>query len=230
MERKDGDDLVTHLVSRLRQRILSWSYSDRTRLAEDDLCREYGTSRSPVREALRILEAGGLVDKVPYRGYVVKQMDEQTVWEFYDIRIAVETHVVGRLAERGTTAEWVRRMREMWEPGQTATPNDPERLALRDQTFHEALAEEFGNLTLLNYLKDINTRIQVFRTVDFENEGKTEISRGQHLRIVDAIASGDPEAARQAMVENIRHAQANIREGIKEALARAFFHSSGRET
>jgi DNA-binding GntR family transcriptional regulator len=225
-----GDDLVTRLVNLLRQKILSWSYPNGARLVEEELCREYGTSRSPVREALRVLEAGGLVEKLPRRRYVVKQMDERMVWELYDMRIALETYVVERIAERGVDEEWARRMRMMWEPDGCSTENDPEALAMCDQEFHEALAAEFGNATLLRYLRELNHRIRVFRTVDFENENTVANARDQHIKIIDAIVAGDTVAARDAMVANIRHAQANIREGIKEALARAFFHDSRAES
>jgi DNA-binding GntR family transcriptional regulator len=66
---------ATELYDTLKGRILRWEYPPGHRFTEETLCKEFGVSRSPVRETLRMLEEQGLVDKVPYRGCTVKQLN-----------------------------------------------------------------------------------------------------------------------------------------------------------
>src|SRR4026209_2316771 len=88
--------LSASIVGTLKQRIVGWQYPPEHRLTEESLCREFGVSRSPVREALRALVTNGFVRKMQNRGYAVRQLDLREVEELYDLRTAIELHVVER--------------------------------------------------------------------------------------------------------------------------------------
>lgn len=221
-ERSSDKGLVGGLVYEMRRRILAWSYPPGARLLEGELSAEFGASRSPVREALRLLEADGFVEKRPNKGYVVKQLDLRSANELYELRMALELYVVETLASREHSREEINRWASVWRERTEPDTGTAEELADSDRRFHEALAEALGNTMLLSRLREINDRIAVFRVVDFENEATVKSARDQHLRIVDAIAAGDAVASREAMRENIERAQSNIRRGLSETVARAY--------
>jgi DNA-binding GntR family transcriptional regulator len=215
------------LVRSLKEKIVGWHYPPGYRLLESDICSEYGVSRSPAREALTTLLADGFVEKLPRRGYRVKQLDVRRAKELYDVRLALELFVVETLVAAGGARADLRRLREEWsdaEADQSASA-----FAERDRQFHERLAELAGNETLLEQLRGINERIHVFRMIEFAREDATKQETGeQHRRILDAVIGGRRDEARQAMRLNIESASSNIEASIKEALARSYLGGQSR--
>lgn len=219
----DRGELGYMVLDQLRERIIHWQYPPGHRLVEEELCREFGVSRSPVREALRMLVASGLIEQMPRRGYKVRQLDLQGVEELYELRLALELFVAERLAHRGLPARVLQDLRRIWGPGNQQPERSNEELAALDRTFHETLAAEAGNETLLAELRRINDRISIFRVLDFAIEGRDADTGMQHLDILDRIEAGDPESARTAMQINVQNGCANVERVIKDALATAVF-------
>ena len=82
------------VLGSLREAILAGVLSPGARLRQEDLAERFGTSRIPVREALRALEYEGLVASEPNRGFTVTELDADDVEEVYDLRIVLESHAV----------------------------------------------------------------------------------------------------------------------------------------
>src|SRR4029077_5937351 len=97
--------ISTSLIATLKERIVTWRYPPEFRLTEDALCREFGVSRSPVREALRVLATTGYVRRTDTRGYAVRQVNVKEVEELYEVRLALELYVVEMVATRGVPAD-----------------------------------------------------------------------------------------------------------------------------
>jgi DNA-binding GntR family transcriptional regulator len=93
-EKHTAQDLV---LTSMRQAILTAALPPGMRLRQERLADLFGTSRIPVREALRALEYEGLVTSLPYRGFTVTELDADDVEEVYELRVLLETHAV-RLA------------------------------------------------------------------------------------------------------------------------------------
>src|SRR4029077_11068729 len=81
--------ISTSLIATLKERIVTWKYPPEHRLTEDALCREFGVSRSPVREALRVLATNGFVRRTANGGYAVRQVKMNEVEEMYEVRLAL---------------------------------------------------------------------------------------------------------------------------------------------
>jgi DNA-binding GntR family transcriptional regulator len=209
----------------LKGRIVRWEYPPGYRFTEEALCREFGVSRSPLREVLRMLEEHGLVDKVPYRGCTVKQPNLQEIGELYDVRLILETAVVERLATQGLPPDLRARLTATWARLARVTSYaevDGARLADDDRAFHEELAAAAGNRALLDLLRGINDRLHFIRMTDITTVERLWETCAQHVRILDHIAAGDVALAREAMRANIEGARAHVRSAIKEVLARAY--------
>jgi DNA-binding GntR family transcriptional regulator len=205
------------LVATLKERIITWRYPPDHRLTEDALCKEFGVSRSPVREALRVLAANGFVRRTENQGYVVRQ-----VKEMYEVRLALELYAVETLATRGVPADKLRVMIETWENVRHDPPSDVEDLAELDAQFHEGLSALLDNATLMRQLRAIDERLYLFRTMDFALPNRVANTCEQHLAILDRIGARDAAGARNALRRNIEEALNVVNNSIKEALARAY--------
>ena len=210
------------IIATIKERIISWQYPPEHRLTEDGLCREFGVSRSPVREALRVLATSGFVRRTDNRGYAVRQVKVRELEELYDVRLALELFAVETLAAHGMPPDELAKMARVWEDTRRQPQPDVEELAKLDAQFHEALARRAGNALLLQQLEAIDERLLVFRTIDFAKPDRIESTCAQHLAILDRIAARDADGARAALRRNIEEARNIVGNSIKEALARAY--------
>ena len=94
MVASSSSTLSASIVATLKDRIIAWRYPPEHRLTEDGLCKEFGVSRSPVREALRVLATNGFVRRTDNRGYAVRQVKRKELEELYDFRLALELYAV----------------------------------------------------------------------------------------------------------------------------------------
>jgi DNA-binding GntR family transcriptional regulator len=222
---------AAEIFSVLKTRIVQWEYPPGHRFTEEELCKEFGVSRSPVRETLRMLEENNLVDKIPYRGCTVKQPDLNEINELYDVRIILESAVAEHLATQGMPQDdWQQQFEEWSALAQQASyaTIDSAGMAQRDRAFHEALARSTGNRTLYDLLHDINERLHFIRMTDITTVDRLWETCRQHLAILEHIAAADSATARAAMRENIEGARTQVRSAIKEALAHAYMANFDR--
>jgi len=215
--------LSASIVATIKERVISWQYPPEHRLTEEALCREFNVSRSPVREALRVLATNGLIKRMANRGYAVRQVNLREIEEIYEVRLALELYVIEALVGRGAPPKALNALRDTWK----AIRLDPEGrrgedLAELDTTFHESLAALIGNESLLQELKAINERLFVFRMIDFGRADRVESTCAQHIEILQRLAAKDLVDARAALRKNIEDGKNIVHTTLKEALARAY--------
>ena len=222
----DHSNLSSMVVAALKDQIIHWHFPPEHRLTEATLCEAFKVSRSPVREALRILAADGFVKKLPNRAYVVRQYNLAEIEELYDVRLALELYTVERLATRGPLnqngKEDIGNLTKTWTGLLNGPAKKAEELAKLDTLFHETLAHAIGNKPLLQHLRAINERLMLFRMIDFDKSDRAESTCRQHLKILKCIAAGDAPGARAAMQRNIDDGRNNVHTAIKDALAKAY--------
>jgi DNA-binding GntR family transcriptional regulator len=222
MASPNASTLSSSIVASLKDRIIAWRYPPEHRLTEDGLCREFGVSRSPVREALRVLVTNGLIRRMDNRGYAVRQIKVKELEELYEVRLALELYAVESLAISDPPGADLAELAEVWRGVRKRPRRKVEDLARLDAEFHERLASLIKNETLSQQLSAINERLFVFRMIDFEAADRVRDTCDQHLAILDRIASRDPGGAREAMRRNINTGRDIVGTSIKEALARAY--------
>ena len=167
MGEREFSNLSASIVSTLKEGIIHWKYPPEHRFTEADLCEKFGVSRSPVREALRVLAADGFVKKMPNRGYAVKQHNLREIKELYEIRLALELFVVERLATQAAPKNGdISTLMHTWTCLMNGPSKQCEELARLDTMFHETLASATGNKSLLRHLRTINERLLLFRMID----------------------------------------------------------------
>lgn len=222
MKEQPSPNLSADVFSVLKERIMRWEYAPGHRFTEEGLCDEFGVSRSPVREALRMLVENNLVDKMPHKGYSVKQLDMQEIHDLYDVRMALETFVIERLTQSEyPETEW-KELYRTWKDLRKAVITNSSDFAKSDEDFHERLAIWTGNRTLLQQIRSIDERLHFIRMTDITTAERLRATCEQHLRILDCIKDRDMECAREALQLNIEDGRKNVDHAIKEALARAY--------
>jgi DNA-binding GntR family transcriptional regulator len=192
--------LRRRLKEELLRRILGGHYDPGERLVELRIAEEFGTSQGPVREALRELEATGLVTNIPRRGTYVSEVMGEGLREIYTVRGALEeqaTRIVTarRLANLSSLQREVDGMRDAALAGETDGVVD------HSVRFHRAIMQAAGNRLLLNIWQSLQIETRTTITMLVEGLDLVEIA-DSHQPIIDAIASGDAETAARVAREH----------------------------
>jgi DNA-binding GntR family transcriptional regulator len=191
----------------LRDAILDGELEPGTRLREEELAREFGVSRTPVREALQQLVAEGIVEISPHQGAVVTRLSVEDILAIYVVREALEG-VSARLAARRATTRQIDALQtmvaEMEAMSATISPADMAEMNLR---FHAALRDAAGNRLLDRFLSQIEHAIRRFGQTTYAYPNRTATSVAEHRAIIDAVAAHDPERAEALATQHMREAR-----------------------
>ncbi|MFG3348569.1 GntR family transcriptional regulator [Streptomyces sp. NPDC048018] len=190
----------------IRDDIVSGVYARGARLTEEQLARRYGVSRVPVREALRTLESEGFVVSRRHAGAHVAEPTAQEAADLLDMRSLLEPLGAARAAQRRTEAH-LKVLRGLVRLGQErARRGRGEDLASLGGWFHETLAQASGSPPLTALLTQLRHKIAWMYAVE-PSERPVE-AWAEHGAIVDAVARGDAERARNLTALHGEHAAA----------------------
>lgn len=171
------------------------------RLLEDRLAVQLGVSRNPIREAIRSLEATGLVEVIPRRGAYVCQPDLDEVRQLLEVRGVLESYAAERVANSSPDG-LVERLTSCVENGDAASAaGNHLRAAELHREFHAVIEEATGNPYLRQAIAPLRQRTELVFSLLLEDRGAS--GWHEHRLIRDAIAAGNAEAARARVVEHI---------------------------
>ena len=198
--------LRDQVLVELRRRIVDCDYPPGERLTEERLAKDFGVSRNPVREALRVVESEGLVRMVARRGAFVATPDASTIADIFSVRERLETLAARLAAERATKAD-VASLRLMLDAAREATEQgDFSRVAELNSRLHLRVIEISGNRWLASIASSLYLHVQwIFR---IGAQHRAPHSWIEHIRLVDAIEAGDPDEAEAAASAHVNAASA----------------------
>ncbi|MEL7151123.1 MAG: GntR family transcriptional regulator [Pseudomonadota bacterium] len=190
----------------MMQAIRRGDYVPGARLREEEVAARLNLSRTPVREALRRLEAEGIVEHQPRSGAVVRQLSHAEVVELYEMRVVLERTAAEMAAKHGTEAEFdtLAALNRQIE----AERSNPARAAAINQDFHRGLYLACRNRFLLDAARGLNNALLLLGPTTFTDEGRIDLVVRQHAAIIEALDAGDAEAAGAAAEA---HLQASLR-------------------
>ncbi len=178
----------------LRERIASGKIERGSRLHQEDLAKEFGVSRTPVREALRRLAAEGLVDLFANRGARVATATDEQLRSSYETRLVVEPGAARMAAERGLS-EPMKLMRAAIADEERAG-RSPAKHFKANRAFHLALVKATGNPQLVQFMEHVWIgRIGATLYEDRLDPPGLNADHDAHRSIAEAIESGDGERA-----------------------------------
>ncbi|MFG6489449.1 GntR family transcriptional regulator [Roseateles sp. BYS78W] len=187
--------LYEQVADRLRQRILGRELEPGSWIDELKLCGELGISRTPLREALKVLASEGLVTMKLRRGAYVTEMSERDVREAYQLLSLLESDAAAEVATRASDAD----LAELGELHRALEEALPERDAFfaANERFHLRLLEIDGNRWRLQIVGDLRRLMKLNRHHSLFREGRLAESLEEHRAIVKALLSRDAEACRR---------------------------------
>jgi DNA-binding GntR family transcriptional regulator len=199
-----AEGLSRSIAEQLKQAIYAGEYKAGDRLNEAALAVRMGTSRGPIREAIRILTGTGLVTPVVNRGVFVRKVSIQEMLEIYDLRALVFGFAAERACEHVTDADRAKFEALLEGMDQAAQANDSNLYYDLNVQFH-ALVLELSRSQRAHQLYDSYVKeLHLYRRQNFNAPGNMRRSNVEHRRIYEAIAKGNVAKAKQYAEEHIQ--------------------------
>lgn len=199
----DGRPRRDQVVETLRSAIISGVYEPGQRLIEASLSKELGTSRGPVREALRQLEHEGLVTSFPYRGAEVLGVSDEEVQEvLIPIRLTLERFTFANALPLLTDDDFAELGKQVWLMEEAARTNDLRKNVEADLRFHEVVIVRSGNTHAAQVWRSIWPRIRGY----FFRYGRSrdlKTMADEHRELLVALQTRDPKLVRALLEQHI---------------------------
>lgn len=190
-----AQDIQQALASDIvRGRLVPGSALDETVMAQ-----KFGVSRTPIREAIRLLQVSGLVEVKPHRGAVVTDIPQNQLDDMFAVMAEMES-LCARWAALAMTKAERRGLRDLHDDAGTLVHEDRRAAYIEaNDRFHEAVYQGSHSLFLAETTRNVRRRLAPFRRIQFEGAERLRRSHEEHERVVLAIEQEDLNAAQAAM-------------------------------
>lgn len=186
-------------MEELRRRIAGDNLAPGQRLDEVELANELGISRTPLREALKVLSAEGLVEIRPRRGCYVAELAPADLEEIFPIMALLEGEVAREAAQQGSAADLARLDQLHASLERHAAAGDVDRYYEVNYVFHDALQAIAGNRWLQHVIGDLRKLLKLSRHRSLRLEGRLGESLAEHRLLMDALHRRDGDGAERVM-------------------------------
>jgi DNA-binding GntR family transcriptional regulator len=206
---------VNGVYDRLRREILSGVIAPGEFLLEENLAERFKISRTPLREAFIHLYRDGLLQKGPYKGYVVTEVTLAIYREVFQLRLLLEPAAAKLAAQNPTADRFLDQAEQIVERMDSLAKSEltPEELLEAgglDSSFHRCIAQASGNKRLVKFIDELASARE-FSYAKYSNRPVDETVR-EHRSVLRAIKSGGAAEAEQAMLQHIRQALERAKE------------------
>lgn len=200
----------------LRKAIISGDIKPGERLMEVSLAEQMGVSRTPVREAIRRLEAEGLVTMVPRKGTHVSELSSKDIIDVLEVR-GVLDKLATKLAAKRIQPQQIRALESIHKQFVSCIEKENFENAVRkDIEFHDAIYAASGNSRLIGVLASLREHIFRFRVLYLRDLNIAEHVEQEHQQILDALKEGNAELASELSEKHIRNQMDSIIEALNQ--------------
>lgn len=209
--------LKAEIAAVLRSQILEGALQPGERVIEPELAQRFGASKTPVREALQLLVAEGLVEVLPKKGYRIRGMELTDLGEVLELRTLLESRAAARCA-RWADPEQVEDLTRRWEAQRDALGLEPLERTLRARDFHAGIAQASGSHRMSVILEGLHHEMVRAHHVlaQLRWHLSEEIELREHREILAAITAADPERAEAAMRTHMDSIRESLGAGLGE--------------
>jgi len=207
----------------IKERIISIDLKPGDVLSDRKLSEELKVSRTPVREALNLLQKENFVRQQHGRGFCVSEISLKHIEDLYDVRIAIETAALRQAAKRDVPKH-VEKMEQVLKLHEELVKNV--RLKgtfLEDAEFHKIFAEMTGNQYLFEILESILERIEMLRNIEGVSRERVKVALQQHSEIFECFKKGRYEEAEQLLRRHLEDSKENVLHRIKNRFQILYF-------
>ncbi len=187
----------------IKEAILSLRFEPGMPLVESDLAQQLGISKTPVRDALQVLEREGFVTRIPFKGTYVTGVTVPDMVEIFQLRAVLEG-LAARLATPLLSDEELQAIDQSLTAAEGAlAEGDLARCSEHGQCLHIAILDKAGNERLTWITHNLDDHVKRFRILSDRISGRLDRSVIEHRRVQDAFAQRDPAAAETAMRDHL---------------------------
>jgi len=190
----------------MEQAILSGQFKPRERLIEMNLIPCYGVSRTVIREALKALEAKGLVRTRPFRGATVADLTVDEIGEIYFVRMAIEK-IAARLIIKNIRPVEIQALKKLLKEVERHLQKKTDRMIEKDSEFHRALFGTCRNQVLCDIIGWLRTRSHIVGYNAWSLPQRIEQSILEHREILQAIEKRDPVQLERVIVKHLTYSK-----------------------
>jgi len=199
--------LAKRAYEQLRQRIVDGRLAPGSRVVVRPLCAELGLSPTPIRAALSALEREGFLVSTAHRGYTVPQMSLETVRNIFELRGALDGIAARRAAVSPSAETLVRKLHRLLDSQRLQIDvGNLSRYSDLDLTFHRQIWHASGNTRLVDVAETLSGQIRLGSGSSSQVPGRLPPALDEHAAIIEALQSGDGEAAAEAARAHVHNA------------------------
>ncbi len=206
-------DVVFHT---LREAILKGELKPGERLMELQLAAKLGVSRTPIREAIRMLEQEGLAVTIPRKGAEVAKMTEKDMEDVLQIREVLDELAASIACEQMTREQLETLKTTMREFEEFTKTGNVKKIAEADVKFHDVIYQATGNPKLVNMLNNLREQMYRYRIEYLKDEKNYPVLIREHSQIVEGLITKDKEKVTAAMHHHVRNQVLAVKEIIRE--------------
>ena len=212
--------LHQEVADRLRTMIVEAELVPGERIAEAELCDQLGVSRTPLREALKVLASEGLIDLLPNRGTRVSEITEKEIGELFEVLGGIE-RMAGELAAERASDKNIGKLRKFQQRMELHHRNDErhEYFELNRQV-HELIVGMSDNSVLAATHANVMMKVQRARYLAIMSQERWDESVREHAEICEAIADHDSPRAGALIMTHVRKTGDIVQATFKSAMAR----------
>ena len=213
--------LHDHVMARLREMLIEGRIEPGAKLNERELSLRLQVSRTPLREAIKLLGAEGLVDLIPNRGAVAVKLTETDILQVFEMLAGLEA-MSGELAAQRISAAQLQEIKALhYEMLACFERDDLSGYYRLNARIHLAINEAAANPLLMKSYKEINARVQSLRFRTNQNKFRWQQAVREHEEMVQALETRDAAAMRRVLTEHLLHK----RDTVVELLRNGAVHS-----
>ncbi|HKX54959.1 MAG TPA: GntR family transcriptional regulator [Xanthomonadales bacterium] len=209
--------LQSEVVSRLREEIVEGIWEPGMRLQERVLCERYGVSRSPLREACRVIAAEGLLELQPNRGAVVTRPTLTDAIEYMEIVVALQTAAIRKACELASEEQLARIGKLHQQMRQASESKEIEIFFELNNQIHEAIVSASGNSALVSMHEHADRHITRLQNLSRAKEADPNLSMEEHEAFIGALLKRDGVAAADELARHLHTVTEEIRKRIAES-------------
>jgi len=208
--------LREQVYKRLKNNVLDGNWPPNTRLVEEKLAADMGTSRTPVREAIQKLEKEGLIQKLPRGGFAVGSVTSEEVEEVFGIRAILETYAAFLAASRATEQDIVALEEIVRQEEEALTKKDADEIVRLNTLFHDTLYKTARSEKLLNVVNELRDFIHRYRVICFSNDKMAFTAVRDHWTMIGAMKENNPKHVQKVMHKFFIRAKGFVKRKVRQ--------------
>jgi DNA-binding GntR family transcriptional regulator len=199
------------VYAEIRRRIISGVLEPAAALNQEALAPELGVSVTPVREAVRRLEAEGLVRFHAHKSVVVTPLSRDELHEIYEVRLQLDPFAASLAAKNATVAE----LKEIARQARAPVSKDPLERVKRNRSFHRSIYSRSGNQLMTEILDQLWERTDRYRIVLLRNDVTVFAAVREHIAIADAMTARQGRSVARLVRDHITNARNLIDDALR---------------